>query len=188
MSPLGNSDSCSSTYKKNSSPKDDNNYKSYNNVPSSSTSTNAMHDHLNGNYNDHSENPNGSNDDTDHNHQDMRNVPDIKDSNFFLDDEWIHLIPDSEILKQQSNFLKKDTIWTENDNVQVSLLKILHEIKAPLYMFDKIMNWAADANTSSYRFSSVFLIIEKTYDMNNTWVLKSTQSILLRVTYHHSSF
>ena len=63
-----------------------------------------MYDHLNGNYKDHSENPNGSNDDTDHNHQDMRNVPDIKDPNFFLDDEWIHLIPDSEILKQQSIF------------------------------------------------------------------------------------
>ena len=68
----------------------------------------------------------------------------------------IHLIPDSEILKQQSIFLKKNTIWTENDNVQGSLLKMLHEIKAPLYMFDKIMNWAADANTSSYIFSSVF--------------------------------
>ena len=66
------------------------------------------------------------------------------------------MIPDSEILKQQSNFLKKDTIWTENDNAQVSLLKMLHEIKAPLYMFDKIMSWAADANTSSYIFSSVF--------------------------------
>ena len=84
MSPLGNSDSCSSTYKKNASPKDDNNYKSYNIVPTSSTSTNAMHDHLNGNSNGHSENPNGSNDDTDHNHQDMRNVPYIKDPNFFL--------------------------------------------------------------------------------------------------------
>ena len=42
-----------------------------------------MNDHLNGNSNGHSENPNGSNDDTDHNHQDMRNVPDIKDPNFF---------------------------------------------------------------------------------------------------------
>ena len=82
MSLERNSDSCSSTYKKHSSPKDDNNYKSYNNVPSSSTSTNAMHDHLNGNYKDQSKNPNRSNDDTDHNYQDMRNVPDIKDPFF----------------------------------------------------------------------------------------------------------
>ena len=82
-SPLGNSDICSKTYKKISSGKDDNNYKSYNNVPTSSTSTNAMNDHLNGNSND-SENSNGSNNDTDHNHQDMRNIPDIKDPNCFF--------------------------------------------------------------------------------------------------------
>ena len=81
MLPLCNSGSCSKSSEKISSGKDDNNYKSYNNVPTSSTSSNTRNDHWNGNLNCHSEHFNRSNNDFDHNHQGMRNIPDIKDPN-----------------------------------------------------------------------------------------------------------
>ena len=86
MSPLGNRYISDSTFKKDYSGNDDKNYKSYDNVTTSSTSMNAMNDHLNGNSvfaNVHSDHSNGTNDDNEHNDHDMRNIPDINDPNFF---------------------------------------------------------------------------------------------------------
>ena len=88
MSSLGNRDISSSTFKKDYSGNDDKNYKSYVlcNVTTSSTSSNAMNDHLNGNSvfaNVYSEHSIGTNDDNEHNDHDMRNIPDINGPNFF---------------------------------------------------------------------------------------------------------
>ena len=79
----------------------------------------------------------------------------------FFDDDWINLVPDMTLLEQQLKFSKKTFLWTQTDIVQFSLLKILHDVKAPLYLFDKIMNWAVEANAMSYKFSSVFRHREK---------------------------
>ena len=74
----------------------------------------------------------------------------------FFDDDWYDLLPNDDILKQQFTFSQKEFCWTRNDIVQVSLLKLLHEIQAPLYAFDKIMSWAAEAVLSGYKYRTDF--------------------------------
>ena len=60
------------------------------------------------------------------------------------------------LFDQHAKFSAKSFLWTQTDIVQVSLLKMLHDVKAPLYLFDKILKWAAEANSMSYKFPSVF--------------------------------
>ena len=66
-----------------------------------------------------------------------------------FDDDWMNLVPDMSLLDQQFKFSEKSFLWAQSDIVQFSLLKMLHDVKAPLYLFDKIMNWAAEANAMS---------------------------------------
>ena len=83
--------------------------------------------------------------------QDENMMPDIQDPNNFFEDDWFNLLPNNDLLNQQYTF-SQIFLWTQNDIVQVSLLKLLHEIQAPLYVFDQIMSWAADAQLSGYKF------------------------------------
>ena len=100
--------------------------------------------------------------------QDENLIPDIHDPNKFFNDDWFNLLPSNDLLNQQSTFSQKEFLWTQNDIVQVSLLKLLHEIQAPLYAFDKIMSWAADAQLSGYKFKTEFrhrkLLMTSLYD------------------------
>jgi hypothetical protein len=68
----------------------------------------------------------------------------------------MHLVPDMKLFDQQAKFSAKSFLWTQTDIVQVSLLKMLQDVNAPLYLFDKILKWAAEANSMSYKFPSVF--------------------------------
>ena len=88
--------------------------------------------------------------------QDENMMPEIQDPNNFFEDDWYNLLPNSDLLKQQYTFSQRKFLWTQNDIVQVSLLKLLHEIQAPLYVFDQIMTWAADAQLSGYTFRTSF--------------------------------
>ena len=88
--------------------------------------------------------------------QDENMMPEIQNPNNFFEDDWYNLLPNSDLLKQQHTFSQKEFLWTQNDIVQVSLLKLLHEIQAPLYVFDQIMSWAADAQLSGYTFRTNF--------------------------------
>ena len=83
-------------------------------------------------------------------------MPDIQDTNNFFEDDWFNLLPSNDLLNQQHTFSQKFFLWTQNDIVQVSLLTLLHEIQAPLYVFVPIMSWAADAQLSGYKYRTDF--------------------------------
>ena len=65
------------------------------------------------------------------------------------------------------HFISKQNVDTCGNNdffIQLQLLQILEDIGAPLYAFEKIMNWSANAYLGGYKFPSRFSSRDKMVD------------------------